>query len=53
MTAIKKLADQMAEELESAKDYAEDFLTFKAKGNQTQATRYKEMATDEIKRVYP
>ena len=49
MTAIKKLADQMSEELESAKDYAEEYLTFKAKGNQTQATRYKEMATDELK----
>lgn len=49
MTWIKKLADQIADELDSAKEYAEDYLTFKAKENSTWANRYKEMANDELK----
>jgi len=49
MTRIKRLADQIKDELCSAKEYAEDYLTFKAKGNAAWATRYKEMSTDELK----
>ena len=49
MTRIKNLADQMKEEVESAKDYAEEYLTFKAKDNSMWANRYKEMAQDELK----
>ena len=49
MTRIKHLADQIKDELCSAKDYAEEYLTFKAKGNAPWATRYKEMSTDELK----
>lgn len=54
MTRIKNLVDQIREELSSAKEYAEDYLTFKAKGDQTEkypewAARYKEMSTDELK----
>lgn len=49
MTWIKKLADEIADELDSAKEYAEDYLTFKAKENSTWANRYKEMANDELK----
>lgn len=49
MTRIKHLADQIKDELESAKDYAEEYLTFKAKGDAPWANRYKEMATDELK----
>jgi len=49
MTRIKKLADEMSDELDSAKEYAEEYLTFKAKNNSTWASRYKEMATDELK----
>ena len=49
MTRIKKLADEIAEELESAKEYAEEYLTFKAKDKGTWANRYKEMANDELK----
>lgn len=49
MTKIKELVDQMKDELCGAKDYAEEYLSFKAKGNINWANRYKEMATDEIK----
>lgn len=49
MTRIKHLADQIKDELESAKDYAEEYLTYKAKGNGEWASRYKDMATDELK----
>ena len=49
MMRIKKLADQIKDELESAKEYAEEYLTFKAKGETTWANRYLEMASDELK----
>jgi bacterioferritin (cytochrome b1) len=49
MTRIKELADEMKDELHSAKCYAEEYLTFKAKDKNTWATRYKEMAQDELK----
>ena len=49
MTKIKELADDMKDELCSAKDYAEEYLTFKAQDNSTWANRYKEMANDELK----
>lgn len=49
MTRIKELVDRIEEELNDAKTYAEDYLTFKAKGNANWANRYKEMANDELK----
>lgn len=49
MTKIKKLADEIMDELNSAKEYAEEYLSYKAKDKNTWATRYKEMAQDEIK----
>lgn len=49
MTRIKKLADEIMDELDSAKEYAEEYLTYKAKNSGTWANRYKEMATDELK----
>ena len=49
MTRIKKLADEIKDELCSAKEYAEEYLTFKAKGDGGWATRYKEMAMDELR----
>lgn len=39
MTKIKKLADEITDELESAKEYAEEYLTFKAKDKGTWANR--------------
>ena len=49
MTRIRDLADQIKDELHSAKNYAEEYLTFKAKDEGTWATRYKEMAQEELK----
>jgi hypothetical protein len=49
MTKIKNLADELNEELESAKNYAEEYLSFKAANNTTWANRYKEMAQEELK----
>lgn len=49
MTKIKELADQIKDELCSAKEYAEEYLSYKAKGDNNWANRYKEMALDELK----
>ena len=49
MERIKKLADEIKDELCSAKEYAEEYLTFKAKDDSSWANRYKEMAQDELK----
>lgn len=49
MKKIQKLADQMCEEIQSAQDYAECYLDYKAKGNSTWASKYKGMAEDELK----
>lgn len=49
MTRIKNLADEIKDELCSAKEYAEEYLTYKAKEDSGWANRYKEMATDELK----
>lgn len=49
MTKIKKLAEHIEEELCGAKDYAEKYVEYKAKGENQWATRFKEMANDEIK----
>lgn len=49
MTIIKKLVDQIDEEICGAKDYAEKYLECKSEGDNTWATRYKEMANDELK----
>lgn len=49
MTRIKNLTDQIQEELEGAKGYAENYVEYKVKGNSTMANRYKEMANDELK----
>ena len=49
MTKIKKLAEHIEEELYGAKDYAEKYVEYKAKGDMQWANRYKEMANDELK----
>ena len=48
MTRIKNLIDQLKEEICSAKDYSEEYLTFKAKGDSSWATKYKTMAEQEL-----
>ena len=49
MTKIKKLADEISEELDSAKEYAENHLMYKAKGNDEWSKHFFEMANDELK----
>ena len=49
MTRIKELADEIKDELHSAKCYAEEYLSFKAKGDGNWANRYKEMSQEELK----
>ena len=49
MTKIKKLVDEIADELDSAKEYAENHLMCKAEGNDEWSKRYYEMAEDELK----
>jgi hypothetical protein len=49
MQRIKEYADEMLEELCGAKKYAEKYLLFKVNGDNTWASRYREMANDEIK----
>ena len=49
MERIKDLADEIMDELDSAKEYAEEYLMFKAKDDGTWANRYREMAQDELK----
>ena len=48
MTKIKKYVDDIAEELNGAKDYMEKALEYKAAGNQNRYTRYKEMSIQEL-----
>ena len=48
MTKIKKYVDEIAEELHDAKHYMETALEYKAAGNITRYTRYKEMSMQEL-----
>lgn len=48
MTKIKKYVEGIADELCSAKEYAEKYLWYKAKSNSTRANRYKDMAMQEL-----
>lgn len=49
MRTIKAMAEHIEEELEGAKDYAEKYVEAKARGNLPVATKYKEMASDELR----
>lgn len=49
MTKIKKLTEEMLEELDGAKGYAECYVEKKANDETTWANRFKEMANDELK----
>ena len=48
MTKIKKYVEDLAEELEGAKNYMEKALEYKAMGNATRYARYKEMSIQEL-----
>jgi ferritin len=49
MRAIKELADRINEELEDAKFYSEKYVEAKAKGDTTNAARFKDIANDELR----
>ena len=48
MRSIKKLVDHIKEEIEGAKEYAENYIEYKAKGNIQRANKYRDMANDEL-----
>ena len=48
MTKIKKYVEQIAEELNDAQEYIEKALWYKAKGDQTRYTKYREMSAQEL-----
>ena len=48
MTKIKKYVEDIAEELESAKEYIETALEYKSINNTNRYTKYKEMSVQEL-----
>ena len=49
MKIIKKYVDEIKDEIEGAKEYAEQYVEARVKGDTNTASRYKEMANDELK----
>ena len=49
MRIIQKYVEAIDEELEGAKNYAEKYVEYRVKGDNVAATKYKEMANDELK----
>lgn len=49
MKILHKMLEALEEEVEGAKEYAEKYIEARARGNMTRATKYKEMANDELK----
>lgn len=49
MKKIQELVDQIDEEIDGAKNYAETYLDYKAKGNGTWSSKYKTMSEDELR----
>ena len=49
MRSIKKYVEHIQEEIDSAKEYAEKYVELKAKGDVSAASKYREMAEDELK----
>jgi hypothetical protein len=49
MKIIEKMIEDIEEELEGAKNYAEKYLENKARGNMQRASTFKEMSMDELR----
>lgn len=48
MRKIKKYVDMIDEELESAEEYSESYIEYKANADQQMASRFYDMANDEL-----
>ena len=48
MRKIKELVEEIGEELDGAKGYAERYVEFKAAGDSNWSGRFKQMANDEL-----
>lgn len=48
MKHIKRYVEHIEEEIEGAKEYAERYVEYKAKGDMQTAAKYKAMAEDEL-----
>ena len=48
MKIIEKMIDDIMEEVEGAREYAEKYIEAKARGNMSRAMKYKQMAHDEM-----
>lgn len=48
MRSIKKYVDHIHEEIEGAKEYSENYIEWKVKGNMQRANTYRDMAHDEL-----
>lgn len=48
MKLVEKYIDHICEEVEGAMDYAEKYIEYKAKGESSRASRYRDMASDEL-----
>lgn len=49
MKMLDKMMDELHEEVEGARCYAEKYIENKARGNTPRANKFKEMASDELK----
>lgn len=49
MKSIQKLAESLKEEVEGAKEYAEEYIEHKAVGDMSTANHFREMANDELR----
>jgi hypothetical protein len=52
MKIIRKYVEQISEEVEGAMDYAERFVEQKAMGRTARASKFREMANDELNHAH-
>lgn len=49
MKIIDKMIDALDDEIEGAKKYAEKYIEWKSRGDSARASKYREMANDELR----